>query len=290
MSKAKSESPKIYGYCRVSTAQQNLDRQESNIKNLYPNAVILKDEYTGTKMDRPAWSKLYKQELKQGSGDTIVFDSVSRMSRNADEGFTAYQNLYNNGVNLIFLNEPYINTDSYRKAMSGTIQTATTGDTAADELISSITKALNRFMMKKVKQDIRQAFEQAEKEATDTQHRVKEGIRERKLNNEKLKTLYPENYKEQPDYRQIGRTQGDKLNIKRAEPIKAIIRQLSRDFEGSNTDKDIMDILNGENRTVTISIKKKSGKVEKREVSSHISRNTYFKYKKELKEEMAAEV
>ena len=44
--------------------------------------------------------------------DTIVFDSVSRMSRNADEGFKDYKMLYSMGVNLIFLNEPLINTSA----------------------------------------------------------------------------------------------------------------------------------------------------------------------------------
>ena len=39
------------------------------------------------------------------------------MSRNADEGFTLYELLYNQGVNLVFLKEPHINTDTYRKIL-----------------------------------------------------------------------------------------------------------------------------------------------------------------------------
>lgn len=41
-------------------------------------------------------------------GDTIVFDSVSRMSRDEEEGFKDYKALYEKGVILIFLNEPLI--------------------------------------------------------------------------------------------------------------------------------------------------------------------------------------
>ena len=73
-----------YGYCRISTKKQNIERQERNIKATYPEALIRKEVYTGTKSDRKEWSKLLKA-LKPA--DTVVFDSVSRMSRNAEEGF-----------------------------------------------------------------------------------------------------------------------------------------------------------------------------------------------------------
>ena len=64
---------KQYGYCRISTPQQNIDRQIRNIKKEYPNALIIEEVYTGTSQDRPEWNKLYKV-LKPN--DTIIFDSV----------------------------------------------------------------------------------------------------------------------------------------------------------------------------------------------------------------------
>ena len=102
-----------YAYCRVSTTHQKLSRQITNITAIYPTATIIKEFYTGTKQDRPSWNKLMSQ-IK--SGDTIVFDSVSRMSRNAGEGFKDYKMLYESGVNLIFLNEPLINTSVFDQA------------------------------------------------------------------------------------------------------------------------------------------------------------------------------
>ena len=42
------------------------------------------------------------------SSDTIVFDSVSRMSRNASEGFALYQDLLEKNVELVFLKEPHM--------------------------------------------------------------------------------------------------------------------------------------------------------------------------------------
>ena len=108
----------IYGYCRISRKQQNIERQIRNIKKDYPDAVILQEAYTGTKIDRPEWVKLYKIAKE---GDTIIFDSVSRMSRNAEEGFQAYEDLYNRGVNLVFIKEPHINTSTYKNAASKNI-------------------------------------------------------------------------------------------------------------------------------------------------------------------------
>ena len=72
----------IYGYCRVSTKKQNILRQVENIIKIYPTAKVFQEAYTGTTTDRKEWSKL-KKMVKPG--DTIIFDSVSRMSRNAEE-------------------------------------------------------------------------------------------------------------------------------------------------------------------------------------------------------------
>ena len=96
-----------YAYCRVSTKHQRIARQITNITELYPNATIIREFYTGTTQNRPQWDKLISTIKKE---DTIVFDSVSRMSRNAEEGFNDYKMLYEKGVHLIFLNEPLINT------------------------------------------------------------------------------------------------------------------------------------------------------------------------------------
>ena len=48
----------IYGYGRISTPAQNIDRQIRNIKAAYPEAVIVTDTYTGTKDTRPGWQRL----------------------------------------------------------------------------------------------------------------------------------------------------------------------------------------------------------------------------------------
>lgn len=40
---------KVYGYCRISTGKQNIERQIRNIKTEYPEAFIIEEVYTGTK-------------------------------------------------------------------------------------------------------------------------------------------------------------------------------------------------------------------------------------------------
>ena len=42
---------KEYGYCRISTPQQSIDRQKRNIKAKYPKAHISREAFTGTKVD-----------------------------------------------------------------------------------------------------------------------------------------------------------------------------------------------------------------------------------------------
>jgi DNA invertase Pin-like site-specific DNA recombinase len=165
----------IYGYCRISTSKQNIDRQIRNIREAFPAADIRQEIYTGTKiLNRPEWNKLLK---KIKAGDTIVFDSVSRMSRNADEGFATYMELYNNNINLVFLKEQTINTDSYRSLADGQIKLSiSTNDTDADELVNDILSVVSKYISKLAEKQIRLAFEQSQKEVDDLHQRTKEGI------------------------------------------------------------------------------------------------------------------
>ena len=109
------EMGKTYGYARVSTKNQRLDRQIRNIEDYCKDRKIekiYKEKYTGTKMGRPQFQKLL---AAVSSGDTIIFDSVSRMSRSADEGYTLYMKLLQEGIDLIFIKEPHINTSYYKQ-------------------------------------------------------------------------------------------------------------------------------------------------------------------------------
>ena len=207
---------KIYGYARVSTSKQSIERQIRNIKELYPEDIVVTDAYTGTKLDRPGWTKLYKQ-LKPG--DLVVFDQVSRMSRDADEGFEVYQTLYNMGVNLVFIKEPHINTETYRKALE-------TGVPLTGTNVDYILEGVNKYLMSLAKEQIRLAFEQAQKEVEDLHQRTKEGIETARLNG-----------------KQIGQPRGARLTTKKSVRAKEIIRKYSQDFEGTLSDVDVMKLI-----------------------------------------------
>lgn len=209
----------IYGYCRISTKKQSIDRQIRNIEREFPNATLYKEAFTGTKIDRPEWNKL-NRKLK--FGDTIVFDEVSRMSRNAKEGFALYQRLFKIGINLVFLKEPYMNTDSYKEAMQGIFSTEIqSGDKATDDLVNSIMAAVNNFMMNKVEKDIYKAFEQAQKEVDYLHQRTKEGIETARLNGKR-----------------IGLEKGSKLTTKKSIEAKEIIRKHNKSFGGSLSNEE----------------------------------------------------
>ena len=213
----------IYAYCRVSTQHQKLARQITNITAIYPTATIIKEFYTGTKQDRPNWNKLISQ-IK--TADTIVFDSVSRMSRNADEGFKDYKMLYESGVNLIFLNEPLINTSVFDSTKNNLLNiNIETGNTAVDDFFKGNVRLINDFLLALAEEQIKTAFEQSEKEVNDLHTRISEGMREAKKNGVK-----------------IGLPQGTTLTTKKALECMSIIKKHSKDFGGSLEDPDVIKL------------------------------------------------
>lgn len=224
----------IYGYCRISTPKQNIERQIRNIKSAYPNAVIIQDVYTGTKINRKNFDKLLD---KVQSNDTIIFDSVSRMSRNAEEGIALYMDLYHKDIELIFLKEPHINTSTYKQAHNNSI------DQVGNEIADLYIDATNKVLMILARQQIRLAFEQSEKEVADLRQRTREGIVTAKING-----------------KQIGAVPGKKLTTKKSIEAKEIIKKYSKSFGGSLSDADCIKI-------------------------AEISRNSFYLYKRQLKEE-----
>lgn len=108
----------IYGYCRISKPKQSVDRQIRNIRKAYSDVTIVQEAYTGTTINRKAWNKLVATVK---SGDSIIIDSVSRMSRNAEEGYEAYEQLYGRGVDLVFLKDPHINTVTFKGVLERSI-------------------------------------------------------------------------------------------------------------------------------------------------------------------------
>lgn len=234
----------LYGVARISTGRQSIERQIRNIIKKYPNAKIIQETYTGTKLEgRKEFEKLLKIIQKD---DTIVFDEVSRMSRNKEEGCALYEDLFNKGVKLIFLKEPHINTEVYKSALENQIKIRLeTGNKATDDLINTIIEALNKFTIELAKEQIRIAFDKAQAEVDRLHERTKEGILTAKLNG-----------------KQIGRVDGVKIETKKSIAAKEIILKHSKTFDGTLDDDECRKLTG-------------------------VSRNAFYKYKRELKEDVA---
>lgn len=223
----------IYGYARISSNRQNIERQVRNILKEYPDAIVIQEVFTGTKFQER--KKLQKLIATVKSGDVIVFDSVSRMSRNAEDGIKLYEELMDKGVELVFLKEAYINTATYKNSIKDKIEM-----TGTDEDI--LFNAINEYMRRLARKQIVIAFEQAEKEVMDLRQRTREGLVTAQLNG-----------------KQIGQVKGTKLITKKSVEAKEGIKKYSKDFGGTLSDPEVIKLLG-------------------------ISRPSYYKYKRELRD------
>lgn len=213
----------IYGYARVSTNHQRITRQITNIKEVEGHAIIIKEFYTGTTQNRPLWDKLINQ-IKRG--DTIIFDSVSRMSRNAEEGFKDYKKLYELGVNLIFINEPLINTSVFDSSKKNLLKiTVETGNAAVDNYFKGNIRLINDLLMSLAEEQIKQAFIQSEKEVNDLHIRISQGMRESMMNGIR-----------------IGLPKGTILTTAKSIKCKELIMKHSKDFGGTLDDPEVITL------------------------------------------------
>lgn len=225
----------IYGYCRISTSKQKIERQIKNILAYEPNAKIIQEVYTGTKFQgRQELDKLLKRIR---SGDTIIFDEVSRMSRNANEGIELYLQLFDNDINLIFLKEPHINTTTYKQALNSGIPLT---NTDVDDILNGVNSYLKRLATRQ----IQLAFETAQRKVDYLHQRTSEGIQAAKQQGKR-----------------IGTQKGDTWQTKKSIAAKTQIKNHCKTYGGSLNDKECIQLTG-------------------------LSRNTYYKYKREITAEL----
>lgn len=206
-----------YGYARCSTKKQDPQRQYRNISAVCSDVRFFFDAYTGTKMDgRKDWARLMKIVKP---GDTIYFDSVSRMSRNAEEGVAEYKRLYFMGVHLVFIKEPHINTSVFEAARAQKLPMTGTS-------VDLILEGVNNYLMAVAEQQIIIAFRESEQEVVRLRQRTREGIITAKAKG-----------------KQPGRKPDAKIVTKRSVYCKQRIRELSKEFDGNMKDKDIIALL-----------------------------------------------
>lgn len=164
---------KIYGYARVSTKEQNLDRQIEALKEFgVDERDIITDKASGKNFNREGYITLKNSLLRKG--DTLVIKELDRLGRDMEQIKEEWQELQANEVNIIVLDTPILNTE---------------GKTDLEKkLISNIVFELLSYM--------------AEKERAKIRQRQREGIQAlRDKNNGKAKGRpkieTPENFKEE---------------------------------------------------------------------------------------------
>lgn len=240
----------VYAYLRVSTKHQDIGRQRVNILRVYPSAILYEETHSGG--DYNGCTVLNKLLKVVKSGDTIVFDSVSRFTRDNITGLQEYKRLFQMGVNLIFLNEPYINTDNYRKALKVALPRTGT-------FLDPIIKGIEEAMLQLAEQQVQDAFNQANKELLDIRTRTSQAL-QRKIAENKL--LPPE------QQRRIGTQKGDTFTTKK----KLIaVERIKEGVAKGYPDEVIINNINGDLRKQLPDSKCKE-----------ISRNTYYNYKREV--------
>lgn len=145
---------KTFAYIRISSKDQNEARQLKNMEEIgiTNERDIFIDKQSGKDFNRPKYQAL-KQMVREG--DTVVFDSITRMGRNMNDTMKEYEWFVDNGVNLVFIKEPMINTDNNE-----------------DDVMK---KAIQKIIL-----TLLTAF--AEKERTEIRTRQAEGIAVAKLN------------------------------------------------------------------------------------------------------------
>lgn len=161
---------KTFGYARVSSKEQNLDRQIQALKKYGVNERdIVTDKQSGKDFNREGYKTLKNSLLRKD--DTLVIKELDRLGRNMEQIKNEWQELEQLGINIVVLDNPILNTEGKSDLER--------------KLISNIVFELLSYMAQKEREKLRQ--------------RQREGIEQAKALGKHLgrpKATYPNNWKE----------------------------------------------------------------------------------------------
>jgi DNA invertase Pin-like site-specific DNA recombinase len=152
----------LFGYARVSTLEQNLDRQVDALKAAGAEEII-QEKITGTKADRPQLNRLLDKIRK---GDIILVADLTRLSRSTKDLFSLVDQIEKKGAYIKSLKESWLDTT-----------------TPQGKLMFTFMAGISQFE--------RDLISQRTKEGLDSARaRGKVGGRKPKLDSNKKKTVY----------------------------------------------------------------------------------------------------
>jgi DNA invertase Pin-like site-specific DNA recombinase len=100
----------LIGYARVSTEEQNLDRQlDALVKYGVDKRNIYTEKITGTKMDRQELNKML-HDLQEG--DTVVISDLTRISRSTKDLLEIVESIKNKGASIKSIKDTWLDTTS----------------------------------------------------------------------------------------------------------------------------------------------------------------------------------
>lgn len=102
---------KTVGYARVSSREQNLDRQLIALRQYVPEDMIVTDKASGKDFNRPGYQSLKIGIGKLVKGDTLYIKSLDRFSRNKEEAKRELQYFSDLGVRVKILDIPSTMTE-----------------------------------------------------------------------------------------------------------------------------------------------------------------------------------
>lgn len=102
---------KTVGYARVSSREQNLDRQIVALRQYVSEDMIVTDKISGKDFNRPGYQSLKVGIGKLVQGDTLYIKSLDRFSRNKEEAKRELQYFSDIGVRVKIIDIPSTMTD-----------------------------------------------------------------------------------------------------------------------------------------------------------------------------------
>ena len=163
---------RLFGYLRISTKEerrkQKFTRQEHALKSWctenneeIPERRMYRDDASGKNFNRASWKEM-EQDVQ--AGDTIIFKDICRFTRERDNGYKKYMELLNRGIELIFLDNPTLNTE-YIKSMQNSAEKMKRENIVGGMTLEFVIRLL-----------LVTELDKAEKERETTVKRIKDGI------------------------------------------------------------------------------------------------------------------
>lgn len=226
---------KEFAYCSSGCTRPQFENQVDSINRRYPNAIVIKELYSKTVTDRTELMKLMAQ-LEQD--DTLIVNSMDRLSRDPEQLLSYYKDLTDKGVNLIFINQPYMNTEVYTSAMKEmtSVDSDSKGAVIADGLQHLLKMQITRILEK--------SWEDLQK------------------NRNHMREVYKKEAGAEASDAAGGIAGKKKYESRKSFMVKELIRKYNQGYGGDMNDVQTMEQI--------------------REEMGTISRNTYYKYKREL--------